>query len=108
MKHDPNEFLDSLRQGLNDIDSKSVILQVLPQPEPVVVDENILTEIIFNEENVVNEEEDMAENIYTIMEMKEEFLQAKGIDNTCVSPEDITQDLCEEFREFIRISQDRL
>ena len=102
LKHDPADFLDSLRQGLNDINSSSVILKVLPPPEPVVIDEVELTKIISSDEIVMNTEEVAAEEIYTIIETKEQFLQSKGIDS--ISLEDITQEICREFREFISIT----
>lgn len=105
LKHEADSFLESLKEGLTEVNPSAVILQVLPQPEPVPINEEELAEIISKGNTVEHEEEVLAEEINTIIEIRDLFLSSKGIEN--ISNNDITDELCKEFREFIAITQNQ-
>ena len=103
MKHNPSEFLNSLREGLNEIESSAVILQLLPHPAPLNINEQELTSLISSGETVVAEEEVVSEEITTVMQMRDEFLKTKGI----IQLTNTNDKMCEEFENYIKITQNR-
>lgn len=106
LRHNTNDFLDCLREGLNEIQSSAVILQVLPKPKPVDISEEELSHIITNAETVVREEEVVAENISTIMEMRSLFLAQKGVQSD-LTKDEITDEMCKEYEKFIKITHNQ-
>lgn len=99
---DPVSFMDQLKAGLQEHASSAVILQILPQV-PVEVTKEEVTEIVSNDKCLDHEEEVVAVEVNTILELRDAFLLSKGLDSSKTF--DVTEEICHEFLSFIKIDQ---
>ena len=81
------------------------MLQLLPQTTAAAVTEAELTKLISHDNCVEHEEETVAVEVNTIAQLRDTFLASKEIGDSKTL--DVTNELCSEFLDFIKIDKDQ-